>query len=173
MEAVVIAITISSAWIALLVHKGNKVLKTQQELVDRLTIEDGKAIEQLSHVSYHGGFPEIPTPQKIHISLSEDYIVLATSKGEYGKIPFSAWKKVEKFTTLRKHDPKDRSMVLFGPFNNLLFKDSIRHFIAINYEDSRCQENNLLIEHKTAKECEELFLKLDSGFRKFNLRSKH
>ncbi len=172
MEAVVIAMTVASAWIAVLVHKGNKVVKTQQELINRIAVEDGKVIESLSHVSYHGGFPEIPIPQKVHISLSDDYLILTTNKGEYGKVPFSAWKKVETFTTLRKHDPKDRSMVLFGPFNNLLFKDSARHFIVINYEDSLHQDNHLLIEHKDAKVCEELFHKLDSGFRKFELRSK-
>jgi hypothetical protein len=170
LETFVIVFTITSAWIALLVHKGNKVVKRQQELIERLATSDGTVIEPLSYVSYHGGFPDIPTPQKVNISLSDDYLVLATNKGEYGKILFSSWKKIETFTSLRKHDPKDRSMVLFGPFNNLLFKDSVRHFIVINHEDSMGQDNNLLIEHKDPKMCEEIFRKLDSGFRKFKLQ---
>jgi hypothetical protein len=170
METFVIVFTIASAWIAILVHKGNKVVKRQQKLIDQLAASDGTVIEPLSYVSYHGGFPEIPTPQKVNLSLSDDYLVLATTKGDYGKIPFPSWKKIETFTSLRKHDPKDRSMVLFGPFNNLLFKDSVRHFIVINHEDSMGQDNNLLIEHKDPKMCEDIFQKLDSGFRKFKLR---
>jgi hypothetical protein len=169
METVVIIFTIASAWIAVLVHKGNRVVKRQQELIRQLAVADGKAIEELSFVSYHGGLPAIPIPQKINLALSDDYLVLVTNKGEYGKVPFSSWKKIETFTTLRKHDPKDRSMVLFGPFNNLLFKDAVRHFIAINHEDSNGQDNNLLLEHKDPKVCEDLYMKLDSGFRKFKL----
>jgi len=170
METFVIIFTIASGWIAILVHKGNKVVKRQQELIDQLAARDGTTIEQLSYVSYHGGFPDIPTPQKVNISLSDDYLVLATNKGECGKLPFSSWKKIETFTSLRKHDPKDRSMVLFGPFNNLLFKDTMRHFIVINHEDCMGQDNNLLIEHKDPKICGDIFRKLDSGFRKFKLR---
>jgi hypothetical protein len=170
METAVIIFTIASAWIAILVHKGNKVVKRQQELIKRIAESDGTVVEPLSYVSYHGGFPEIPTPQKVNLSLSDNYVVLVTNKGEYGKSPFSSWKKIETFTSLRKHDPKDRSMVLFGPFNNLLFKDTVRHFIVINHEDSTGQDNNLLIEHKDSKGCEDVFLRLDSGFRKFKLR---
>lgn len=170
METAVIIITIASAWIAILVHKGNKVVKKQQELIDRISATDGKAIEQLSIVSYHGGFPDIPVPQKVHVSLSDDYLVLATNKGEYGKVPFSTWNKIETFTTNRKHDPRDRSMVLFGPLNNILFKDTVRHFIVINYDDKTGSDNNLLIEHKDPKTCEELFSKLNSAFRKFKFR---
>jgi hypothetical protein len=170
METFVIVFTIASGWIAFLVHKGNKVVKRQQELIDQLAARDGTTIERISCVSYHGGFPEIPTPQKVNISLSDGYLVLATNKGEFGKIPFSSWKKIESFASLRKHDPKDRSMVLFGPFNNLLFKDTMRHFIVINHEDSMGQDNNLLIEHKDPKICEEIFRRLDSGFRTFKLR---
>jgi len=171
METFIIIFTIASGWIAILVHKGNKVVKRQQELIDKLAASDGTTIEQISHVSYHGGFPDIPIPQKVNLSLSDDYLVLATSKGEYGKILFSSWKKIETFTSLRKHDPKDRSMVLFGPFNNLLFKDTVRHFIVINHEDNLGQDNNLLIEHKDPKICEEIFRRLDSSFRKFKLRN--
>ena len=170
METAVILFTIASAWIVFLVHKGNKVIKRQQELINQLSASDGTVIEQLCNMSYHGGFPDIPVPQKVHISISDDYLVLVTNKGEYGKLPFSTWKKIETFTSQRKHDPKDRSMVLFGPFNNLIFKDSLRHFIVINYEDKTGSDNNLLIEHKDLKECDELFRKLDSGFRKFKLR---
>jgi hypothetical protein len=170
METVVIIFTIASAWIAVLVHKGNKVVQRQEKLLKEIGAGDDKVIEPLSIVSYHGGFSELPIPQKLNIAVSDEYLLLSTNRGEYGKLPFRSWKKIEKFTTLRKHDPKDRSMVLFGPFNNLLFKDSNRHFIAINHEDSAGQDSNLLIEHGSVDRLDEIFEKLGSSYRKYRLK---
>ncbi len=172
METVIILFTIASGWIAFLVHKGNKVVKRQQALIEALAAEDGTAIEQLSTVSYHGGFPEIPVPQKLNLSCSDDYVVLATHGGEYGKLRFDSCKAIEKFSTMQRHDPKQRSMVLFGPFNNLLFKDRERHFIVIHYRDSEGQENRCLLEHGKPGERDEIFTRLDSSLRKRRMRAE-
>ncbi len=148
--------------LTILFFRGNKLIRLREEAVRKIGSGDNEAIETLAYVSYHGGLPEIPKPQKLTIALADSYLLLLTNKGEAGKSPFARWRKVEQFTTLRKHDPRQRSMVLWGPFNNVIFKDQKRHFIVINYLDRDGRDNRLLIETGDVKKMKEIFGKLNA-----------
>jgi len=128
-----------------------------------------KEIKEISYVSYHGGVPELSKPQKLTLALSDDELLLVTNKGERATLPMRNWLKLEKFTTSRKHDVKQRSMVLWGPFNNAMFKDQIRHFIVINYRDDQNSnpDNHVLIEHGNQDERDKIFEEINTVLTNF------
>jgi hypothetical protein len=150
-------------------YRGNRLMKSREELLERIGSEDNEHLETLGVMSYHGGFPEIPKPQKLTIGLGNSYLVLLTNKGAVGKSPLSCWQNIEHFSILVKHDPKQRSMVLWGPLNNIMFKDRKRHFITIKYEDPDGQENNLLLEYSSKEKLKEIFDKLNSRWKMHRL----
>lgn len=157
------------ATLSVFFYRGNKLLKSREERLASVGSEDNEQVESLGYVSYHGGFPDIPKPQKLTIGIGESYLVLLTNKGEIGKSSFSSWRNVEQFSILVKHDPKQKSMVLYGPLNNIMFKDRKRHFITIKYEGPDGQENNLLLEYSSKEKLKEIFDKLNSRWKMHRL----
>lgn len=169
----------------LLILKGDRKLKVKEGLVHRITKVENDNAEYLAFLAYHGGFPMISRPQKIHLALAHDGLILFTEKGANGKINFSRCKKVEKFTTKKNPDLKGKSIVLWGPFMAIWLKPKIRHFLFINYQDSVDRNNNVLLEASSIDELELVFSKIQNGFnnskhadldkedkRKWNLQAK-
>jgi hypothetical protein len=152
--------------VSLFYFRGKRIINLSEETIKKIGCQDNQEIEQVVYVSYHGGLPQIPKPQKLAIALSGSYLLFLTIKGRAEKLPFSRWSKVEQFTTLKKHAPKQRSMLLFGPFNNLFSKDQKRHFIVIHYEDCNEQENHVLIEHNDLNQLREIFEKLNAKWKR-------
>lgn len=153
-------------------YRGNKILKLREEQLEKFGSEDNEKVESLATMSYHGGFPEIPKPQKLTVGLGENYLVFLTSKGDFGKSSLSSWTNVEQFSILVKADSKQKSMVLYGPLNNIMFKDRQRHFITIKYQDRDGQENNILLEYGNAEKLKEIFEKLKSRWKMRMLTAK-
>ncbi len=158
------------ATFSVLFYRGNKILKSREERLASVGSEDNEQVESLGYISYHGGFPDIPKPQKLTIGIGKSYLVLLTNKGAVGKSAFSSWRNVEQFSILVKHDPKQKSMVLYGPLNNIMFKDRKRHFITIKYQDHDGHENNILLEYGNTDKLKEIFEKLNSRW-KMNMLS--
>lgn len=160
------------ATFSVLFYRGNKMLKTREEQLARVGSEDNEHVESLGYISYHGGFLDIPKPQKLTIGIGKSYLVFLTNEGAIGKSLFNSWRNIEQFSILVKHDPKQRSMVLFGPFNNVMFKDRKRHFITIKYEDRDGMENNILLEYGNIDKLKEIFGKLNSRWKMHMLSSQ-
>lgn len=166
MSALTIAMTVLAVTLAVLFFYGHQVLKKRKEQLEDIGRREGREIKEVSYVSYHGGLPALPKPQKLTVALSEGCLFLVTDKGEKGRLPMDTWIKVEKFTTLRKHDVKQRSMILWGPFNNVMFKDQIRHFVVINYrgQGDEHPDNNLLIEHGNKDQRDAIFKEINESW---------
>jgi len=160
------------ATFSVLFYRGNRILKLREEQLEKIGSEDSEKVESLAVMSYHGGFPEIPKPQKLTVGLGESYLVFLTDKGDFGKSPLSSWTNIEQFSILVKSDPKQRSMVLYGPLNNVMFKDRKRHFITIKYQDRDGLENNILLEYGKLETLREIFEKLKSRWKMHMLTSK-
>lgn len=160
------------ATFSVLFYRGNRILKSREEQLAKIGSEDNEQLESLGCMSYHGGFPEIPKPQKLTLGLGKSYLVLMTNKGVVGKSPLSDWRKIEQFSIVVKADQKQRSMVLWGPLNNLMFKDRQRHFITIKYREPDGQENNILIENENITRLKETFEKLNSRWKMRMISSK-
>lgn len=146
-------------------YRGNKIARAQEDLLNKIVAKEKVLIEQLASISYHGGLLEMPKIQKLRIALTEEYLILLTFSGEYVKSFFNTWKGIEKFTIVKRHDHRDRSMVLFGPFNDLIFKDKFRHFITIKYKDNRGIENNILIEHSNEEVRNDIYDKINTVYK--------
>ena len=145
----------------ILTIRGDKKLKEKEKIFDEVKIKENIAAEILGFLSYHGGFPPIPKPQKLNVALADDGLLLFTNQGFSGKINFACCKNV---------DLKGKSIVLWGPFVGLFLKPKIRHFMVVNYKDMEGIDNNLLLEASDNKELEEIFGKINNGFKGF-LRS--
>jgi len=161
-------IVIVSAVFVFFYYRGNRVLKLYEDTLKRIGIEENDQIDQLGYVSYHGGLPEIPRPQKLTIATSGRHLILITNQGEVGRSLFSQCRKIEYFTSFKKGEPKQQSMMIWGPLNPLLFKDQRRHFIVIYYRDSRSQDNHILLEHSKLNELKEIFTKIDARWKNVN-----
>lgn len=174
MNAITIAVIVMIATFIFFFFHGNRVLKKRRKLIEEIMENEHKEIREISYVAYHGGLAELSKPQKLTLALSDDELLLVTNKGEKASLPMRNWLKLEKFTTSRKHDVKQRSMVVWGPFNNIMFKDQIRHFIVINYRDDQdgSPDNHLLIEHGNPDERDKIFKEIEialANFRRSNL----
>ena len=102
--------------------------------------------------------------------MTDNDLVLLTSKGQVEALPFSRWREIDKFSTLTKQDPKKRSVILWSPINNLIFADRLRHFIVIKYQDQNDEDNRLLIEYARPDELSEIFEKLKAGWKQYLIR---
>jgi hypothetical protein len=126
--------------------RGTRILKERNEKFQALGEQHGKEIDILGNVTYHGGFPRIPKPQKLTAALTDSDLVLQAGKGQVEVLPFSSWLKIDKFTTKVKDDPKRKSIILWGPFQSLASSNRKRHFITVQYRDRDDQDNHILLE---------------------------
>ncbi len=166
MSAVRIAMIVLLMTFAVLFFYGHRALKKRRERLEEIGRSEGREIKEVSYVSYHGGLSVLSKPQKLTVALSDGCLLLVTNKGERATLPMDTWLKLEKFSTLRKHDVKQRSMILWGPFNNVMFKDQVRHFIVINYRDPEGDhpDNNLLIEHGSQDQRDAIFKEINESW---------
>ncbi|MDD5169716.1 MAG: hypothetical protein PHN75_12920 [Syntrophales bacterium] len=126
--------------------RGSRKLKERNEKFQTLGEQRGKEIDILGNVTYHGGFSRIPKPQKLTAALTDSDLVLQTGKGQVEVLPLKSWLKIDKFTTQAKGDPKKRSLILWGPFQNMVSANQKRHFIAVQYREQDGQDNHILLE---------------------------
>ncbi|MDD4236962.1 MAG: hypothetical protein PHT62_00195 [Desulfotomaculaceae bacterium] len=145
--AVLVVLTISYL-------RGRSKLR-EVEQADQHFTEKFQIDELLGSVSYQGGFPQIPRPTPLKVGLADGSLVLYSLKGEAGAIPYQRIKKIDHFTTCTKANLKNKSVVFWGPFAPMIFKDKYRHFTRINYIDIDNDENNLLLELKDSGTCRE------------------
>lgn len=155
----------------ILYRRGNRKLKLKQNILDNSARIYHIKIDDMVYVSYHGGYPPIPKPQKLYIGLLDDYLLLLTDEGVTGKVFINKCNKIDKFTTSKGPSMKGRSIVLWGPFVSLFNKIIIRHFILVNYQDIDGQENNILIEHGDIDRMQYLYGKLDELWKKHMVTS--
>jgi hypothetical protein len=167
MSALTIALLVFMATAAIILVNGNRILRKRRKYIE--TIAEQEEIKELAYVSYHGGFPALPKPQKLTLAVSDKVLYFVTNDGQSVRFPMPCWQKLEKFTTKRKHDVKQRSMILWGPFNNVMFKDQIRHFITINFvdEQSGSPDNHVLIENGNPEQCDKIFNDLDGLWKNY------
>lgn len=165
MNAATIAVIVFMATFGVLFFYGHRVLQKRKKKIEEIVQNEDQNVREISYVSYHGGLKTLPKARKLTLALSGSALFLVSDKGEKAKLSMQDWLKVEKFTTSRKHDVKQRSMVTWGPFNNVLFKDQIRHFIVINYRDENGNpDNNVLIEHGNKDQRDDIFREINTAW---------
>ncbi len=169
MNAISVAAIVFAAALVVIFIRGHRILKKREKRLEEIAREEQRDVRKLAYVAYHGGHPDLPVPQKLTAALTEDALVLVTNRGDKTVLPMQDWVKLEKFTTKRKHDVKQRSMVLWGPFNNVMFKDQIRHFIVVNYRHGRNEDpdNHILIELGNPDERDKVFAEIDRTLTQF------
>ncbi len=165
MGTVLLVCAIAVACLGFFGYRGKQVLRRRESFFQRIRESDKTELEYLGYISYHGGLPEIPKPQKLNIAVSKDYLLLFSNTTRFGKVAFGRWHEIETFTTKRKQDPRKQSLVLWGPLSHLLHKDTVRHFIVIHYIDTENQENHLLLEHPDQERLKELYERLSSAYK--------
>lgn len=168
------AILIGAAILALLTIsylKGRSKMR-EMELMDQHIAKKFQIEELLGPVSYQGGFPTIPRPAPLKVGLAGGSLVLYSLKGEAGTIPYQQIKKIEHFTTRTKANLKNKSVVFWGPFAPMIFKDKFRHFTLIKYIDIDNDENNLLFELKDKGACQEFSRQLSGSWHSFKKNSQ-
>jgi hypothetical protein len=126
--------------------RGSRILKERNEKFQAIGEERGKEIDILGNVTYHGGFSRIPKPQKVRAAMTDSELVLQTGKGQIEVLPCSDWLKIDKFTTQAKGNPERRSIILWGPFQNMVSANRKRHFIAVQYREQDDPDNHILLE---------------------------
>ena len=165
MKTFVLVCAVAAASLGFLGYRGNRTLRRRELFLQHMREIDNTELEYLGYISYHGGLPEIPKPQKLHIAVSRDYLLLFSNTTRFGKVAFDRWREIETFTTKRKQDPRKQSIVLWGPLSHLLHKDIVRYFIVINYIDMENQENHLLLEHPDQERLKEIYERLSSAYK--------
>ena len=156
---------VAAACLGFLSYRGKQVLQRRKSFFQHISEIDKTEPEYLDYISYHGGLPEIPKPQKLHIAVAKDYLLLFSNPTLFCKVVFGRWHGIETFTTKRKHDPKKQSLVLWGPLSHFLHRDIVRHFIVIHYIDVENQENHLLLEHPNPERLQEIYERLSSAYK--------
>ncbi|MGO9376293.1 MAG: hypothetical protein ACLQBD_29950 [Syntrophobacteraceae bacterium] len=146
-------------------YRGKQALQRRKSFFQRISEIDKTELEYLDYISYHGGLPEIPKPQKLNIAVAQDYLLLFPNATRFSKVAFGRWHDIETFTTKLKHDAKKQSLVLWGPLSHLLNRDIVRHFIVIHYTDAENQENHLLLEHPNPERLKELYERLSEAYK--------
>jgi hypothetical protein len=149
--------------------RGTRAIQRRELFFQHICEIDKTELEYLDYVSYHGGLPEIPKPQKLNIAVSRDYLLLFSNTIRFCKVAFGRWQDIETFTT--KLDAKKQSLVLWGPLSPLLHRDTVRHFIVIHYIDAENQENHLLLEHPNPERLKELYERLSSEHKSFRRKN--
>jgi len=152
--------------------RGNKLLVEREKLLEKLGKEDGTSVEHLAVVSYHGGYPPLPKPQKLNIAVSDQYMVLMNRNGEIGKINFNTWADIDKFTTRKNPDMKGKSIVLWGPMVGIFLRPKLRHFVVVNYTDVNDCDNNLLIELPNEEEMRKTFDRLSAAWNAYRTNGR-
>ncbi len=158
---------ISTLLFLIILYRGNKQVKHRDSIFENVAKIDDCEIEHIGYLSYHGGYPQIPKPQKMNIALSNDYMLMVTKEGIQGKVDYAKFRKCDKFTTRKRPDLKGRSIVLWGPFMGIFLKPKIRHFIVVNYLDINGEQNNVLLECKEADELEMVNEKVERAWKSY------
>ncbi len=165
MGTVLVVCAIAVACLGFFGYRGKQALQRRESFFQHIRETDKTELEYLGYISYHGGLPEIPKPQKLHIAVSRDYLLLFPNTTRFGKVAFDRWREIETFTTKRKQDPRKQSIVLWGPLSHFLHKDIVRNFIVIHYIDAEDQENHLLFEHPDPERLKEIYERLSSAYK--------
>jgi hypothetical protein len=147
--------------------RGNRIIKLQEEKLEKIAEQRGKDMDMLGRCSYHGGFPQIPKPQKLTTAMTDNDLILLTGKGQVETLPLDRWQEIDMFSTHTKPDRRKRSVILWGPFNQMFSSDQRRHFIVIKYQDSDDLDNHLLIEYAGPDESRITFEKLKAGWNQY------
>jgi len=165
METLLLICGIAVAYIGFLGYREKQAIQRRESFFQHIHEIDKTELEYLGSISYHGGLPEIPRPQKLNIAVSRDYLLLFSNTTRFCKVAFDRWHDIETFTTKRKQDARKQSLVLWGSLSHLLHKDMLRHFIVVHYIDSENQENHLLLEHPNQEKLKEFYERLSSAYK--------
>jgi len=165
METALLVCAIAVACLGFFGYRGQRVLQRRESFFQHIRKIDKTELEYLGSISYHGGLPEIPKPQKLNIAVSKDYLLLFSNTTRFCKVAFGRWHDIETFTTRRKKDARKQSLVMWGSMSHLLHKDMVRHFIVVHYIDTENQENHLLLDHPDKERLKELYERLSSAYK--------
>lgn len=155
----------------IIIYRGNKQMKLRDTILENMARIENAEVEHIGYVSYHGGYPQIPKPQKLNIALSDEYFLMVTNEGIRGKINYVRVKKCYKFITKKTPDLRGKSVVLWGPFLGIFMKPKIRHFVVVNYLDVNREENNILIECKDNTELGIINDKIQKSWKSYKWRN--
>jgi len=166
MATVLLVCAVVVAYLGFLGYRGKQALRRRESFFQHTCEIDKTELEYLGYISYHGGLPEIPKPQKLNIAVSKDYLMLFSQATRFGKVAFDRWHEIETFATKSKQEAVKQSLMLCGPLPHLLHKkEMVRHFIVVHYTDAENQENLLLIEHPNQERLKELHERLSSAYK--------
>ncbi len=167
----IITSIISTLIFLIIIYRGNQQVKRRDTVLENVARIENCEIEHIGYFSYHGGYPQIPKPQKMNIALADDCFLMITNEGIKGKVDYARFKKYDKFTTKKNPDLRGKSVVLWGPFIGIFLKPKIRHFMVINYLDINNEHNNILLECKDVNELEMLNEKLKNRWSSYKWRN--
>ncbi len=167
MEIALLVCAVAVACLGFLGYRGKKALQRRESFFQHIRETDKTELEYLGSISYHGGLPEIPKPQKLNIAVTRDYLLLFPNTTRFCKVAFDSWHDIETFTTKRKREARKQSLVMWGAMSHLLHKDTVRHFIVVHYIDTENQENHLLFEHPDQERLKEIYESLSSAYKNY------
>ena len=142
---IALIVTIPFLIFIIMIYRGHKVFRMREAILKKIENEGNEILGQPEYVSYHGGYPDIPKPQKLSIAMSNEYLFFITNRGEIGRSIIKRWHKIETFSTSGKCICNQRSSFLSYP-SNIISSGRIRNFIDIHYTDSNDNDNHILIE---------------------------
>jgi hypothetical protein len=153
----VLAVTLAIAW-----YMGDKKMNKSARIDDGIRQKHEAALT-VNNLAYHGGFPPIPRPMKLNLSLCKQFAVLYTHAGNDGKVYYKDIIDVEKFNTLKKPDRR-QSVVFWGPLALLFFREKTKHFITIKYVDVDRDVNHIVFETKSDAEMDTLYIYINTAW---------
>ncbi len=127
-------------------YRGNKMIKSRESLIRENTKLENIDHKDIYYLSYHGGIPSIPKPQKLYIAIANQHILFFNDKGDNEKVYFESFRMIDNVVTRKNPNLKGKSIVLWGPFIGLFLTVKIRYYIIIEYIDSKNNDNNILLE---------------------------
>lgn len=127
-------------------YRGNKTIKFRESLIRENTKLENIDDKDIYYLSYHGGIPSIPKPQKLYVAIANQYILFFNDEGNSVKICSESFRMIDNVVTKKKPNLKGKSIILWGPFIGFFLTVKLRYYIIVEYIDSNNHDNNILLE---------------------------
>jgi len=84
METALLVCAVTVTCLGFFCYRGKRVLQRRKSFFQHISEIDKTELEYHGYLSYHGGLPEIPKPQKLNIAVSKDYLMLFSKTTRFG-----------------------------------------------------------------------------------------
>ncbi len=139
----VVTVLLAVGWLG---YKKKQKTDAIAERVTREMINQNPGVELLGQVAYHGGFPQMAKPSLLQLGVAADGLLLFDYSGWSARLAVADWCGLDQFSISVKADTAGRSTATLGPLVPFFFKDTVRHFIVVQYIDVNSEQNHLLLE---------------------------